>query len=292
MGLASRSIRIATEIHDWLPSKQGVRRALLNNFGAAGSNAALILEEFRPVSCTRASTRTMYNLNISAKSEAALQEFVHSYREMLQNSSSTAIEDLCYTVTARRQVYNYRISLICRNAKELLEKLDHHPSPTQCRPGNKTPVVFVFSGQGGFYSGMGKQLLSTSPLFLETIRHCDSILNDFGYPEVMPVLQGSKFSNGPQEGIVLSQIACFVIEYALASLWLSWNVRPEVLIGHSLGEYAAMAISGAISLKDALWLVGFRAELMSKTCRIGETTMLACNRSASELKELLISTLR
>lgn len=288
-GLASRNIHIVTKSQNWVSKEHQPRRALLNNFGAAGSNAALIVEEFRPVSRPRGSRRIAYNLNISAKSEVALQKLLSSYRELLRDFSNADFEDLCYTVTARRQVYDYRMSLVCRNVGELIEKLNGPPESTLCKSSGKRPIVFVFSGQGSFYPGMGKQLLSTAPLFLEIVQRCDSLLKDLGFAETIPVLQGTFLPDGPEDNIVMSQIACFVLEYALGALWLSWNVRPDILIGHSLGEYAAMALSEAISLKDALHLVAFRAELMTKKCRVGETAMLACNRSALELTSLLQS---
>ncbi|KAJ5170457.1 uncharacterized protein N7500_003240 [Penicillium coprophilum] len=289
--LASNNIRITTVGQDWPTGQDGeVRRALLNNFGAAGSNAALILEEYSSPLAVKLPSRTAYNLIVSAKTEGALQLILHALREMLLSGSNITIRNLCYTLTARRQVYDYRVSLVCKSTSHLLEQLANPPGVTCCKSNLKPRVIFVFSGQGSFYVGMGKVLLSTSPVFQQTVQQCDLILQNLDYPEIMPIIRGTQVPRPGKEHLVLSQVACFVVEYALAYLWLSWGVQPELLIGHSsLGEYVAMAISGVLSLKDALWLVSHRAQLMADNCQVDETTMLACQKSASDLTDVLKS---
>jgi malonyl CoA-acyl carrier protein transacylase/acyl carrier protein len=91
------------------------------------------------------------------------------------------------------------------------------------------------------------------------------------------------------EKIIHAQVLCFCVEYALACMWMSWNVRPVMVIGHSLGEYAALAISRALSLRDALHLVVHRAQLMLDCCDIGSSGMLACHVPASQLETLFES---
>ncbi|CAG8892509.1 unnamed protein product [Penicillium egyptiacum] len=288
--LASNNIRITTVGQDWPTGQDGeVRRALLNNFGAAGSNAALILEEYSSALAVKLPSRTAYNLIVSAKTEGALQVILHALREMLLSGSNIPIRNLCYTLTARRQVYDYRVSLVCKSTSHLLEQLANPPGVTCCKSNLKPRVIFVFSGQGSFYVGMGKVLLSTSPVFQQTVQQCDLILQNLDYPEIMPIIRGTQVPRPGKEHLVLSQVACFVVEYALAYLWLSWDVQPELLIGHSLGDYVAMAISGVLSLKDALWLVSHRAQLMADNCQVDETTMLACQKSASDLTDVLKS---
>lgn len=298
--LASRNIHIPTHPHGWNGTRHRPRRALLNNFGAAGSNAALLLEEFIPSSRPKDSSNTeraMYNFVLSAKNATALDVLVTSYQNMLSGGTALTVRDLCYTTTARRQLLDYRVSFTCENIEGLAKQLESY-RPFDCSPSSlyqrkKSPVIFVFSGQGSVYKGMGKQLLSTAPVFRESIKECDEILRQIDLGQnglkglsVRQFLDGSCHLKDGRDELVLSQVACFAMEYALASLWLSWGVKPNAVIGHSLGEYVGMVVSGVLKLKDALWLVTHRAHLMSTACELGETTMLACNKSASDLREL------
>jgi acyl transferase domain-containing protein len=96
------------------------------------------------------------------------------------------------------------------------------------------PIVFVFSGQGGFYSGMGQQLMLTAPVFNAKVQECNRVLEQNGFGDIIPskVLDGSFSPDSATDWVLWSQVACFVLEYALACLWISWNVHPDIVIGH------------------------------------------------------------
>lgn len=235
--LASHNIRIPTQLLNWTSSSRP-QRALLNNFGAAGSNVALILEGFRDgVRKDRGEVqRKAYNWVVSAKTAQAIHVLVERYRQMLSKGQSISISDLCYTATARRQLYDYRLSLVVQSVTDLSSQLAS-PSCLEVvnfRSPRLTPVVFVFSGQGGFYLGMGRQLLHTAPVFRNKVTECDRILQQLGHVDVRPsqVLDGIADLATPTAGIVWSQVGCFVLEVALAALLQSWGIRPDVLIGH------------------------------------------------------------
>ncbi|KAJ6182505.1 hypothetical protein N7485_001147 [Penicillium canescens] len=292
--LAAHNIRIPTAACQWNRIGPNLpRRALLNNFGAAGSNAALIIEEYRIASRRKDqnfSHRAAYNLILSARNAHALHELIDRYTELLRGNE-IAIQNICYTATARRQKHRHVLSIIGETIADLADQLQRHR--TLERPvvnyGQKRPIVFVFSGQGSFYSGMGQQLMLTAPAFKGKVQECDCVLQRNGIVDVIPskVLDGSFSPASATDWVLWSQVACFVLEYALASLWISWNIQPDVVIGHSLGEYAAMVISGALSLQDALLLVMRRAQLMASMCQVGESTMLACNTSALSVEHLI-----
>lgn len=234
--LLSKNFHIATRALEWKTRNSSPRRALLNNFGAAGSNVALIVEEYHKNNDphnTEHPTRVAYNFVLSAKSQVALKILVKLHLETLQTSHPTpAIEDLCYTVTARRQLHPWRVSLVTNTTTELTEQLSKDLIFNQCNQSIRSPIVFAFSGQGGFYVGMGKQLLSTAPVFREKVAECDLVLQQIGLSSVFPVIEGTFSPDSTDNFFIWSQIACFVVEYALASLWLSWNVQPDLIIGH------------------------------------------------------------
>jgi acyl transferase domain-containing protein len=237
--LAARNIRIPTAVCQWNRIGPNLpRRALLNNFGAAGSNAALIIEEYRITSRRKdqsRSHRAAYNLILSARNAHALHELIDRYSELLRGNE-IAIQDICYTATARRQKHRHVLSIIGETIADLADQLQRHR--TLDRPlvnyGQKRPIIFVFSGQGSFYSGMGQQLMLTAPAFKGKVQECDCVLQRNGIIDVVPskVLDGSFSPTSATDWVLWSQVACFVLEYALASLWISWNIEPDVVIGH------------------------------------------------------------
>ena len=246
--LDSSNIRIPTTICDWNRAMPSIpKRALLNNFGAAGSNAALMVEEYRPSFPAKGpqyARRAAYNLILSATSPGALQNLVDLYMAMLGNNiSGFELQDICFTATARRQRHKYALSIVAGTRAEMMQQLQQaQQCNNQILESNRThPIVFVFSGQGGAYSGMGRELLHTAPVFRQKVTECEGILHEKGLPELCPtqILNGDFIpsetaEDGGAEWLAYSQVACFVLEYALASLLISWNIQPDIVIGHRL----------------------------------------------------------
>ncbi|VDB91855.1 unnamed protein product [Peniophora sp. CBMAI 1063] len=285
---ADHTIIDREQIH-WRPTREGeTRMALLNNFGAAGSNGALLLEEH--VS-RRSPLTASFVFGISAKTSDALIRLRDTYVDWLchPDQQDTPLADIAYTATARRILYDHRIAVTASSKEELVEKLKAStPVLSNAAPGK---VAFVFSGQGSQYRGMGTTLYQTSPLCREIFDDCHSLLVSAGLPGVLQVLCPGEISGdlSREEEFEANQPAIFVLEYALARLWMSWGVQPGVVVGHSLGEYAAHVVAGVLSLKDALMLVARRARLMLSLCVADDTSMLAVNLSQSELEKTLAS---
>ncbi|KAI1762632.1 hypothetical protein GGR53DRAFT_500984 [Hypoxylon sp. FL1150] len=290
---------IPTQLIEWKPSPNGLpRRALLNNFGAAGSNAALIIEEYRPKtrdhseSKKQVTKRTCHVLNLSAKSEQALESLKQRYISYIESHPEVRIEDLCYTANARKQDYAaYRLSVTGSDLSQLLASLREtkvQPSGPKSKKDRKT--VFVFSGQGHAKKGMGAGVLATVPEFRNIVKKCERILTQNGFPAVSPFLADSTdfdIVKDTKEDIIVTQSALFVLEYALARMWIHWGLTPDIVLGHSIGEYAALAIAGTLDFKDALLLVAKRAELIGTKCIPGTSGMVSCRSTAETLTALL-----
>lgn len=229
-GLKDAGMVIPTENRSWLHSKLQPRRALLNNFGAAGSNAALILEE-RMETPRGDDDRSSYVFNLSAKNQDALQVSVQQLQEFLSQSFSR-LSDICYTASARRQVYGYRISIPVSSINDLQRKLGKINVTTIPPSKASTGMVFVFSGQGSLYSGMGYELMNTSLFFKEQILHCDAIVQGLGFPSFLSFLHKNTEAMSVDDEIVTSQCACVALEYSLAKLFMSWNIVPDYVVGH------------------------------------------------------------
>jgi acyl transferase domain-containing protein len=235
----SDHISIDSTCQPWNPVETGSpRMALLNNFGAAGSNCALLLEEFVSPDLPKKKyepTTVSYVFGLSAKTEIALSKMRSRLVDWLDgpDSRNTPLSDISYTLTARRQIYEYRTSLTARTRQELVKGL--LSSPSYARVARKDgKVAFVFSGQGGQYFGMGRSLYESVPLFRGIIDQCHSILVSLGFSGVVQVIapdqNGDKLSEIEMSEV--SQTATFSLEYGLSQLWISWGVTPTLVVGH------------------------------------------------------------
>ncbi|KAJ7704791.1 beta-ketoacyl synthase [Mycena rosella] len=290
--LASDNTVIATREIEWAAPGGLPRVALLNNFGAAGSNTALLLEEHIPASRALPADVPVV-VGLSAKTQPALEDLRAKYTEWLRVPAAAAIPlpDIAYSATARRQVYEWRLAVSAGTHAELAERLAA-AAPVQ-RAGGSAQAVFVFSGQGGQYAGMGRGLYEGFALFRGCIDECEEVLRGAGFPGVKAViLAEEKVGTGlpPLEEMEAYQPAIVALECALARLWVSWGVVPAAVAGHSLGEYAALVTAGVLTLEDALLLVATRVRFMVRKCTLNATGMLAVNlgpdAAATALRDL------
>lgn len=237
-GLEGAGIIIPTANREWQHSKTQPRRAMLNNFGAAGSNVALLLEE-NMVSPGRKSAgidRSSYIFNVSAQTQGGLSASIRNHQEYLRDlNSRPSIKDVCYTATARREIYSHRISLLCTSNEDLLAKLESFDAGKVEPSHALKAVVFTFSGQGSIYRGMSEGLMDSSSFFRDQVQQCDRIVQELGFPSFVSYF--TKDSSGQEgltvsEEIITSQCACVALEYSVAKLFMSWNIIPSYVIGH------------------------------------------------------------
>ncbi|MCP4397919.1 MAG: acyltransferase domain-containing protein, partial [bacterium] len=303
-------IEVPTELLPWqrtdIPRLAGV-----SAFGVSGTNAHVILEEapldsrLPEAQCEGTSNRQSYDrpihlLNLSAKNEEALKELAVKYAEYLkevEGSSKITIGDMCYTANVGREHFQQRFSVSGNSKTELAEKLLQYGSlHTSARePGTaiqdiQSKTVFLFTGQGSQYKGMGRELYQTHPLFRQIIEECDTLFQ----PYLERSLQDMLYNNANDAVLIhqtaYTQPAIFAIEYALAKLWQSWGIRPAAVVGHSIGEYVAACVAGVFSLKDAAGLVAARGRLMQSLPQDGmmaavfadETTVLQALKGYEE----------
>ena len=173
-----------------------------------------------------------YTFALSAKDNAALGNMRINLIRWLQANKGTSLANLSYTLMARRQVYAYRLAITATTTEELISRLgqaipvhSHHQDP---------PVVFVFSGQGSQFRGMGSGLYLLCSLFRKRIDECDSILRAAAFDSILPIVVGGAVSddNGHYRIEEVYQTAIFSLEYALAMLWISWGIKPTAVVGH------------------------------------------------------------
>ncbi len=261
-------IRVPAQLEPWVAER---RLAGVSSFGFTGTNAHIILEEApvsTPVSVQTGVERPEHLLTLSAKSTEALQALVQNYIHYLTTNPEIELQDLCYTVNTGRGHFPYRLAVVASTLVDLNQKLadfnwaDSSDLNYGHVEGTKGPkVAFLFTGQGSQYVGMGRELYETQPTFKQALDQCADILRDYLPKPLLEVLYGAESGLQLQE-TRYTQPALFALEYSLAQLWISWGVQPQILMGHSVGEYVAACVAGVFSLADGLKLIAHRSRLM------------------------------
>ncbi|HEY6802285.1 MAG TPA: type I polyketide synthase [Pyrinomonadaceae bacterium] len=280
---------------DW-PAGETPRRAGVSSFGIGGTNAHVILEE-APARNNASDSRPQHLLTLSAKSNSALEQATANLVAHLRQYPEINLADVAYTLQLGRADFEYRRFVVCRDAEDAVGALQSPEVRTGSTRRDDRPVVFMFPGQGAQQVNMGKDLYDHEPTFRAHIDSCCELLQPKLGLDLREVLYpGDDQKENAEQQIrqtYLTQPALFVTAYALAQLWMEWGVRPQVMIGHSIGEYVAACLSGVISLKDCLLVVAERGRLMQN---LSPGAMLAVPLAESEVqrwvnKEISVATI-
>ncbi|MBL9171344.1 MAG: aminotransferase class III-fold pyridoxal phosphate-dependent enzyme, partial [Verrucomicrobiales bacterium] len=287
---------VPTELMPWPPGMVP-RRAGVSSFGVGGTNAHVILEQ-APVEIPAPAVRSPQLLTISARSESALLAASARLAAFLQqrldsnSAGDLRLDDIAYTLQTGRRAFRHRRQITASTPEEAVQKLNAPLRHDGCSPiAEERPpeIVFLFPGQGGQYAGMGAELYENEPVFRQAVDQCSAILPGGLWSELQVILlakdEASRESGtGALTATRLAQPSLFIIEYALAQLWMSWGIRPAAVIGHSVGEFVAAVLAESFSLEDALRLVVERARLMQS---LPEGAMMAVRRGADAIAPLL-----
>lgn len=299
---AASPFYVNTALRPW-EAGQEPRRAGVSGFGFGGTNAHLVLEE-APARPAAVPTSGPQLLTLSARTESALTELAAQLADTLRASDAPDLADVAHTLRAGRVRFECRRAFVARDREDAAALLAAPPGGRvrqQREQRSARGVVFMFSGLGDQYPGMGAGLYEQEPVFQQTIDECCDLLGpllhrdlrSLLYPEVRhpasatgsldlrAMLAGA--SDQAFQRTVTAHPALFVTELALARLWESWGVRPAALIGHSLGEYVAATFAGVFRLPDALAFIARRAQLIAG---LPPGVMLAVPLPADELADL------
>ncbi|KAI9731500.1 MAG: Type I Iterative PKS [Cirrosporium novae-zelandiae] len=281
--LDERNIRIAFKPTPWnRPNGDGKRKVFVNNFSAAGGNTALLIED-APLHTKVEGTdpRSTHVVSISAKSKESLKRNMQSLISHLKENQDISLPELSYTTTARRLHHNYRVSVTGSDLQKIIEGLEsalEKGTGTTPIPSVLPKTAFAFTGQGSHYAAMGKQFYENFSQFRSDLQHFDSIAQNQGFPSILPLIDGSVEEFKDFTPLVV-QLGATCMQMALSRLWKSWGITPTVVIGHSLGEYAALYVAGVLSASDAIFLCAKRAKLLQDHCTAGTHAMLAVQGS-------------
>lgn len=262
-------IEVATSARSW-PASGPTRIAGVSAFGFSGTNAHVVVEEApREDRQSRGWESPWHLLTFSAASQASLDHLAGLYSSRLDSKDSTGLGDICFTAGVGRAHFQHRVGVLGQSADDIAEQLDLY------RKRQQTPLIFqgaagsearrigfLYTGQGAQYPGMGKQLYETLPTFRDAIEECNDLLRPLLDKPLIDVLYGDLRSTELIYQTAYSQPALFSLAYALTNVWRSWGIRPDMAIGHSVGEYAAACAAGVFNLQDGLKLIAERGRLM------------------------------
>jgi acyl transferase domain-containing protein/NADPH:quinone reductase-like Zn-dependent oxidoreductase/acyl carrier protein len=269
-------VRVVDKAIPWEPNGRP-RRAGVSSFGFTGTNAHVLIEEApQPRGETAAEPETQERpvevLALSARSPEALTELAQRYESWLGAHPDADLGDVCLTAGTGRSHFEHRAALVVDSvaaAREGLADLMQN----RLRPGvvrgehtNHPTTAWLFTGQGSQYPGMARELFDTEPVFAETVQRCADAVADTLARPLLEVMFATDRETGGKAGEQLrdtsfAQPALFAVEMGLARLWQSWGIQPDVVLGHSVGQYAAACVAGVFSLEDGARLMAERGRL-------------------------------
>jgi acyl transferase domain-containing protein len=286
INFAESPFYVNTQLREW-KTNGNPRRAGVSSFGFGGTNAHIILEE-APV-LPKQTTQGYQLLTLSAKTATALTQATRNLRDRLCQAPDLNLADVAYTLQIGRRSFDYRRMIVAQSVEEAIQALDDPQRMVTGYTQGDRAIVFMFPGQGSQYINMARELYNSEPLFQAECDRQFTILAQHNIDlrrVIYPPAEEAQTTQLTQTS--LTQPALFVIEYALAKLWMSWGVQPRAMIGHSIGEYVAACLAGVFSLEDALRLVTVRGQLMQQQ---PPGAMLAVHLSAADVQPFLHASL-
>ena len=288
-------IRVTSEMMDW-PRRNGrPRLAGVNSFGISGTNSHLIVGEYpgaedrphpgsalagsaRPVTvgdlpqpdrgfCER---RTRV-LPISAKTAGALGELTGRYLEWLDevaasDSAERRLADLAWTAGIGRSHLDHRAAVVFSGGESLVEQLRTlADAGGGTAPGARAKAAFAYTGQGSQWAGMGEALHETEPVARAVLDRCEAAFREARGTSLLDVMFGRGAREADLGDTAWEQPALYALECALTALWASVGIRPDVVMGHSVGEIAAAQAAGVFSLETGMRFAAARGTLLSGT---------------------------
>ncbi|SCF13813.1 6-methylsalicylic acid synthase [Micromonospora haikouensis] len=271
-------LRVVTEPTAW-PRTDHPRRAGVSAFGYGGTVAHLVLEQAPPPARREpAATAAGLLFPLSAASEAALRQQAGDLAAWLSDRTAEAtLADVGHTLALRRSHLGRRAAVVAADRDELVTRLRHVADGTPGEgaasgavpPGPGKGVVWVFSGHGSQWTGMGRELLATEPAFAAVVDTLTPVfLREIGFSP------RSVLAEGDLVDVDRIQTMIFVLQVGLAAVWNSYGVTPDAVIGHSVGEIAAAVVSGALTLEEGGVLICRRSRLLRRVAGQGAMAMV------------------
>jgi len=291
------NLRVQSELKTW-PSASSPAIAGVSSFGFGGTNVHLVVSEAVQNPKEEIEQNDLIEsqcqlLPLSANSSEDLQRLAIGIKNLLDSNHNFSIRDLCLATGKRRSRFAFRLAATSKSRKELSESLgvfisgEQHPDIISGSMSSESEpkLAFVFSGQGGQWYGMGRELMQQEPVFSQAIDRIDRIIQERYKWSLKQVLLADN-SEKQLEEIDVVQPAIFAIQIAMVELLQHCGIKPDAVVGHSMGEVAAAYVSGILSMEDAVRVICQRSQLL-KDLR-GKGSMLATELSSEKASQLLM----
>jgi iturin family lipopeptide synthetase A len=271
-------LRVPSALEAW-PVTTDKEIAGVSSFSFGGTNAHIVLEAAPTVSRKKAVFESsLYLLTLSAKNEKALQDLARRYLEFLASHPTVSLSDVCFTASIGRSHFKHRLAIAAESNQQLMQRLNIFcqgqipvgaVNGQHFRSKQQHKIAFLFTGQGSQYTNMGWQFYNTQPIFRKILDECNRLLQPYLEKSLLSILFADSQDAELLNQTAYTQPALFVLEYALAQMWQSWGIFPDIVMGHSLGEYVAACVAGVFSLEEGLKLVAERGRQMQTLPSIG-----------------------
>lgn len=265
-------IEVISNNLEWKREGHKPRLAGIDSFGFGGSNAHVVLMDYADDEvCKKIEDKKAYILKISAKTQNSLKTLLNNYVGVLENAAESNIDDILYTANRGRADFNYRVAFTAKNRDELVKKMygylqgekisGVYSSVDSALTAKK--IAFMYTGQGSQYIGMGKTLYETNLTFRASMDLCDHLFRPYQLKSILNLIYSDNAKEEVVNNTAIAQSLIFAIEYSLGEMWKAYGVKPQIVLGHSIGEFAAAVMAGIFSLEAAVELVACRGRLMA-----------------------------
>ncbi|KAK4184787.1 Non-reducing polyketide synthase ascC [Podospora australis] len=260
------------------------RIAAVNSYGASGSNSALLCAEWLPET-TNSVVKGEVPVLLSAASESSLHRYASNLADYIARfSDDLTLGDLSFTLSQKRKHHRIRWSTTASSLSQLVNELKTcTPQDFVNIPKSSKKIVLAFSGQSRTTIGVSQSARQENPRFDQYVQTCSEILKSFGCPDILPYLSQTE----PIDDPTILQCGTVAVQYACAQCWIDGGLDVSAIVGHSLGELTALAVSGVLSLADTLKVVYTRAELIKAKWGAERGTMLAIHTELSTVKSIM-----
>ncbi|XP_051818318.1 uncharacterized protein LOC127538547 [Antechinus flavipes] len=257
------NISIPTAIEKWEESAEFGRIAGINSFGFGGTNAHVVVKQFKQQLQDIPSKRPYEIFILSAASSKSLTLTIEDTAQQLHENDHVSLQNLAYTSACRRSHvnYKYRKAFVTTSLGNLQQQLILATGVQTSQRKGIPQLVFVFCGNGAHYKGMGKVLLRSEPVFREKCQEISKLFLQYAPINLLDLIE-EEFDDFSKPTII--QPLLFLIQVALASLLKFWGIEPAAIVGHSVGEVAAAHCAGYLTLEDAVKIIYYRSKFQAK----------------------------
>lgn len=289
VSLGGTRIEVAAPGRDWSVPAGRSRMAGVSSFGFGGTNAHVVVEEAPTLPAAGPVETTAWLVPISARTDAALREVASRWSEILPDADAARLRDLCFTASVRRTHWEHRAAVVGTTGRELADAMAalargegtvHAATGRRPAGGRRHGPVFVFSGQGPQWWGMGRRLLEADRDYRHAIDAVAAVMDpltgwslvaEFGRDEEHSRVQQTEFA----------QPMIFAMQVALAAALRARGIEPAAVVGHSVGEIAAAHVAGVLPLDAAVRIVVHRARVMQRATGLGRMVSVAIDEEAA-----------